>query len=219
MREIWIALGVMALCVGVFFTVQLGDSGSNATAPEAAPDASTNPASDSSNPTLFANVAAEPGAETAEATDTEAAATEATDTEAAATEATDTEATATEATPTPTPQEPQLITTDSGLQYIDLVEGTGATPQPGQTIVVHYTGTLENGQKFDSSLDRNSPFSFRVGAGQVIKGWDEGFLTMKVGGKRKLVIPPELGYGSRGIGPIPPNSTLIFDVELLRIGG
>ena len=196
MREIWIALGVMALCVGVFFTVQLGDSGSNATAPEAAPDASTNTAADSSNPALFANVAAEQGAETAEAPDPEATATE-----------------------TPAPQEPQLITTDSGLQYIDLVEGTGATPQPGQTIVVHYTGTLENGQKFDSSLDRNSPFSFRVGAGQVIKGWDEGFLTMKVGGKRKLVIPPELGYGSRGIGPIPPNSTLIIEVELLRIAG
>ena len=109
------------------------------------------------------------------------------------------------------------MTTPSGLQYRDLVEGTGATPQAGQTVVVHYTGTLENGKKFDSSLDRNSPFQFRLGAGQVIKGWDEGLATMKVGGKRQLVIPPDLGYGNRAVGPIPAGSTLLFDVELLRI--
>lgn len=130
----------------------------------------------------------------------------------------------------PTTPEPQAIamadtnenltTTDSGLQYEDLVEGTGAMPQPGQTVVVHYTGTLADGTKFDSSRDRNSPFSFRFGAGQVIKGWDEGLATMRVGGRRKLVIPPELGYGARGAGGIiPPNATLVFDVELLRIGG
>jgi len=110
------------------------------------------------------------------------------------------------------------VTTQSGLKYLDMVEGSGATPQTGQTVTVHYTGTLENGTKFDSSRDRGTPFQFRLGAGQVIKGWDEGIASMKVGGRRQLVIPPELGYGPRGIGPIPPNSTLIFDVELLKAG-
>lgn len=111
------------------------------------------------------------------------------------------------------------VTTPSGLQYIDTEEGTGATPEAGQTVYVHYTGLLTDGTKFDSSLDRNRPFSFRLGAGQVIRGWDEGISTMKVGGKRRLIIPPELGYGARGAGGvIPPNATLIFDVELLRIG-
>nr|WP_228037539.1 FKBP-type peptidyl-prolyl cis-trans isomerase [Nodosilinea sp. LEGE 06152] len=112
-----------------------------------------------------------------------------------------------------------LVTTDSGLQYVDVVEGTGAMPQPGQRVTVHYTGTLENGTKFDSSRDRGRPFTFQIGVGQVIKGWDEGVGTMRVGGQRKLVIPAELGYGSRGAGGvIPPNATLLFDVELLRIG-
>lgn len=110
------------------------------------------------------------------------------------------------------------VTTDSGLQYVDLVEGDGASPEKGQTVVVHYTGTLEDGSKFDSSRDRNQPFSFKIGVGQVIKGWDEGVGTMKVGGRRKLIIPSELGYGSSGAGGvIPPNATLIFDVELLDI--
>jgi peptidylprolyl isomerase len=116
-------------------------------------------------------------------------------------------------------QSENLTTTDSGLQYEDIVEGTGAMPQPGQRVTVHYTGTLEDGTKFDSSRDRGRPFSFQIGVGQVIKGWDEGVGTMRVGGQRKLVIPPELGYGARGAGGvIPPNATLIFDVELLRIG-
>ena len=111
-----------------------------------------------------------------------------------------------------------VVTTPSGLKYIDIQEGDGATPTAGQTVVVHYTGTLENGSKFDSSRDRNRPFSFKLGAGQVIKGWDEGLSTMKVGGRRQLIIPPELGYGARGAGGvIPPNATLVFDVELLRI--
>lgn len=113
-----------------------------------------------------------------------------------------------------------MVTTPSGLKYTEIAEGTGATPQKGQTVVVHYTGTLEDGTKFDSSRDRNQPFSFKLGVGQVIKGWDEGLSTMQVGGRRELVIPPELGYGARGAGGvIPPNATLIFDVELLRIAG
>ncbi len=114
------------------------------------------------------------------------------------------------------------VTTLSGLQIIDGQVGTGASPKTGQTCVMHYTGWLyENGQKtkkFDSSVDRGQPFEFPIGTGRVIKGWDEGVATMKVGGKRTLIIPPDLGYGSRGAGGvIPPNATLIFDVELLGV--
>jgi len=110
------------------------------------------------------------------------------------------------------------ITTASGLKYTDIVEGTGPTPHVGQKVLVNYAGTLENGTKFDSSYDRGKPFEFRIGTGSVIKGWDEGLMSMKVGGKRKLIIPPALGYGPRGSPPsIPGNSTLIFDVELLGV--
>jgi peptidylprolyl isomerase len=115
--------------------------------------------------------------------------------------------------------EENIITTASGLQYVDLVEGTGAQPQSGQNVTVHYTGTLTDGSKFDSSRDRNDPFSFPIGKGRVIKGWDEGVMSMKIGGRRKLIIPPNLGYGASGAGGvIPPNATLIFDVELLKVG-
>jgi peptidylprolyl isomerase len=115
-----------------------------------------------------------------------------------------------------------VTTTPSGLKIIDLKVGAGPSPKPGQTCVMNYTGWLyENGnkgKKFDSSLDRNQPFSFPIGQHQVIAGWDEGVATMKVGGKRTLIIPPELGYGARGAGGvIPPNATLIFDVELLAV--
>ncbi len=107
--------------------------------------------------------------------------------------------------------------TPSGLQYIDLVEGTGASPRPGQQVTVHYTGTFPNGEKFDSSVDRGQPYPFRIGTGAVIKGWDEGIMTMKVGGKRKLIVPPDLAYGARGRPGIPPNATLLFEVELLDV--
>lgn len=110
------------------------------------------------------------------------------------------------------------VRTSSGLRYVDHVVGTGASPSPGREVTVHYTGTLENGTKFDSSVDRGQPFTFTIGTGSVIRGWDEGVMTMKVGGKRRLIIPPDLGYGAAGAPPaIPPNSTLIFDVELLDV--
>jgi peptidylprolyl isomerase len=124
--------------------------------------------------------------------------------------------------PAPAKKASEMITTPSGLKYIDTLPGTGASPATGQKCVMHYTGWLfENGQKgkkFDSSVDQGQPFTFMLGMGRVIKGWDEGVATMKKGGKRTLQIPPELGYGARGAGGvIPPNATLIFDVELLDI--
>ncbi len=110
-----------------------------------------------------------------------------------------------------------LITTESGLQYTDLEVGEGPTPSAGDLVFVHYTGRLTDGTEFDSSYKRGQPFNFMLGEGRVIKGWDEGVSTMTVGTKRLLVIPPELAYGSRGVGQIPPNSTLEFEVELLDI--
>jgi FKBP-type peptidyl-prolyl cis-trans isomerase len=105
------------------------------------------------------------------------------------------------------------------LEINELVVGSGTEATSGKTVEVHYTGWLTNGTKFDSSVDRGRPFSFRLGGGQVIKGWDQGVAGMKVGGKRKLTIPPDLGYGSRGAGGvIPPNATLVFEVELLKVG-
>jgi peptidylprolyl isomerase len=113
------------------------------------------------------------------------------------------------------------ITTASGLRYLDEVVGTGKSPSPGNVVTVHYVGTLQNGTKFDSSYDHpgGQPYQFRIGAGGVIKGWDEGVMTMKEGGKRKLTVPPDLAYGPQGRPPkIPPNSTLIFEIQLLKAG-
>jgi peptidylprolyl isomerase len=126
------------------------------------------------------------------------------------------------ATPATAQTAGKTMKTASGLEIVDTVAGTGASPATGQTCVMHYTGWLyvdgKKGAKFDSSLDRGSPFSFKIGVKQVIGGWDEGVASMKVGGKRTLIIPPELGYGARGAGGvIPPNATLIFDVELLDV--
>jgi peptidylprolyl isomerase len=126
------------------------------------------------------------------------------------TDATDAETSQTEA-------EGTAISTPTGLKYVDLKVGEGAEAAPGNVVTVHYTGVLENGTKFDSSLDRQEPFTFRLGAQEVIDGWEQGIAGMKVGGKRKLTIPPDLGYGDQGSGAIPPGSTLIFEVQLLGI--
>jgi FKBP-type peptidyl-prolyl cis-trans isomerase FkpA len=118
----------------------------------------------------------------------------------------------------PPPINGQPVMTPSGLQYVDVVVGTGATARNGQRVQVHYTGWLVNGTKFDSSKDHGQPFTFPLGGGSVIKGWDQGVAGMRVGGVRRLILPPDLGYGPRGYPPvIPPNATLIFDVELLGV--
>ncbi len=120
--------------------------------------------------------------------------------------------------PKPAAASETAVTTPSGLSYVDIVVGNGPSPVSGKPVKVHYTGWLENGTKFDSSVDRGEPFVFTIGAGEVIPGWDEGVMTMKVGGKRRLTVPAKLGYGEAGAGGvIPPNATLIFEVELLEV--
>ncbi len=114
-------------------------------------------------------------------------------------------------------EKPEIQKTPSGLKFVELKAGKGERPSPGQTIVIHYVGKLENGEVFDSSRDRGKPLEFIYGSGKVIEGLEEGVATMKPGGKRKLIIPPDLGYGSRSVGPIPANSTLIFEVELIDV--
>ena len=111
----------------------------------------------------------------------------------------------------------EIITTKSGLKYIEVKVGDGKIAKKGDSVTVHYTGMFKDGKKFDSSLDRNKPFTFELGQGEVIKGWDEGVAGMKEGGKRKLIIPTDLAYGPKGRGPIPPNAELHFDVELLKV--
>ena len=195
MQEILISLGVLAACCLVLLLAQFTSPQPEAIAANlesAVEPASLATPAPTAAPTLLAQAAAD----------------------LAPTPDVSTPAAMPEETPAAAP-----VTTDSGLQYTDIVEGTGAMPQAGQRVTVHYTGTLEDGTKFDSSRDRGRPFTFQIGVGQVIKGWDEGVASMRVGGQRQLVIPAELGYGSRGAGGvIPPNATLLFDVELLRIG-
>ena len=122
------------------------------------------------------------------------------------------------AEPTNPPAKEKVVTTASGLKYVDLKVGEGAEAKSGKSVMVDYVGTLTDGTKFDSSYDRREPFPFKIGAGQVIQGWEEGVAGMKIGGKRKLIIPPALGYGEPGAPPrIPPNATLVFEVELLAV--
>jgi peptidylprolyl isomerase len=189
MREILISFGVLVACCAVLLVAQLGGGGATAIAANTSSPAAVT----SSAGTLIAQSARDLMVD--DSTQGDAMTEEAMTGDA------------------------NEIETPSGLKYVVITEGDGAMPQSGQRVFVHYVGTLEDGTKFDSSRDRGRPFDFIIGQGQVIRGWDEGVGMMKVGDRRKLIIPPDLGYGDRGAGGvIPPGATLIFDVELLRIG-
>lgn len=201
MREIFVSLGLMAVCVVIFLVAQLGGP-SEAIAVNPSPlETTETQLQEAVQDARLANAAdllREKMSGTFDSLTPQAA----------------------ESMSEPRENPSELITTDSGLQYEELVVGEGASPSTGEKVTVHYTGTLMDGTQFDSSRDRNRPFGFKIGVGQVIKGWDEGVSSMQVGGRRKLIIPPDLAYGDRGAGGvIPPNATLVFDVELLRVGG
>jgi peptidylprolyl isomerase len=200
MREILISFGVVVACCAVLLVAQFtGGDGERAIAGRA---------SDSSGTATQTQVAQGSARDLMPESATQNQATE------------NTTPGDTMTNPNAVPAGAEPIETPSGLKYVVIAEGNGAAPQTGDQVYVHYVGTLEDGTKFDSSRDRGRPFDFTIGRGQVIKGWDEGVGMMKVGDRRQLIIPPDLGYGARGAGNvIPPNATLYFDVELLRIGG
>ncbi|UZQ53830.1 FKBP-type peptidyl-prolyl cis-trans isomerase [Trichothermofontia sichuanensis B231] len=205
MREILISIGVMVICCVVLITAQLvGDRKS----------AMADPAPNSPLPTATISTPVTSDGSADAALTIAQASKEATAVNPSETVSPSGDEPVTAANP----EANAIVTLPSGLQYEDLRVGDGPSPQPGDRVTVHYTGTLTNGKQFDSSRDRGRPFQFTIGVGQVIKGWDEGVASMKVGGRRKLIIPSELGYGSRGAGGvIPPDATLVFDIELLAV--
>ncbi|MEM6500443.1 MAG: FKBP-type peptidyl-prolyl cis-trans isomerase [Cyanobacteria bacterium P01_C01_bin.89] len=220
MRDIFISLGVMAACLVILVALQFTSGAQPAqadNAPEPAPVeevAEAQPA----KPAGLANRLMADAADLSNVPQFGQAIASAADLTLDDTE--DIQTTEEDTDMTESNANPNEVITATGLRYEDEVVGTGASPKEGQMVTVHYTGYLTDGSKFDSSRDRNRPFQFTIGRRQVIAGWDEGVMSMRVGGKRKLTIPPELGYGDRGAGGvIPPKATLIFDVELLSIGG
>ena len=217
MRDILISFGVMAACVVMLVALQFTSSPKPAQADTTnSPTAQESADVQTAKPSGLADRLMADAARLAKSPQFDQAIASASDLTLDETDTPSEDASMTEAAE---PNSNEVITA-SGLRYEDEVVGTGASPNKGQLVTVHYTGYLTDGTKFDSSRDRNRPFQFNIGQRRVIAGWDEGVMSMRVGGKRKLTIPPELGYGARGAGGvIPPNSTLIFDVELLSIGG